>query len=152
MLGAGFLLLFTSAVPAENAQVMLTFGGDPGSPLAYAYTSALPEDDVSTYTLRIPVTNRHVATVFHDTLLTISAPGRIVQSVTAARAYRTIDDCHAARATISTELNNTLTQDYASEDNAWQRQSADGKVVGRVVCEQRRYEPMPVLRLRLEAR
>lgn len=138
-----------SAAAVENTKLIIAFGGDPGSPLPHAYNERVPENAGDTYTLRIPVVTAEIARVFYDTVLTITVPDKIVQSVTAARAYRTLIDCNAARDTILVKLRESLPRDYAAGDDTWQYQSVDGKVVGRATCENPGHYPMPVLHLEL---
>jgi len=134
---------------AENTVITLAFGGDPGSALAHAYSYGLPETDDPRYTLRVPVVDLDIKTVFHDTELTISNPEKIVQGVTASRAYATLADCDKAREVLAAKIVVALPRDYAGADAAWQRQSADGRVAARAVCESPRHYPMPVLRFEL---
>lgn len=150
LLAAALVALFGSAATAaENTIVTLAFGGDPGSPLAHAYSYGLPETDNPRYTLRIPVIDQKIKTVFYDTELTISNPAKIVQGVRASRAYATLADCDKARGLLNVKLIEAFPRDYAGTDGAWQRQSADGKVAARAVCESPRHYPMPVLRFEL---
>ena len=144
-----FVLLASTAqrALAENSHLILAFGGDPGSPLPHAYSYGVPEVEGPTYRLRIAVIDRDVKLVFYDTALTIALPEKIVQSVNAERAYPTLIACNKARTVIAAKLASGLPREYAMGGDEWQRQSADGKVVGRVVCEQPRHYPMPVLRL-----
>lgn len=136
---------------AGNAALTLTFGGDPGSPLAHAYSYGLPETSEPTYELRIPVVNPAVREVFHDTVLTVSNPEKIVQRVSARRAYRSLAECEAAREIIADTLATALPGDV-TDDEHWQRQSADGRVLARAVCESLRHEPVPVLNFELSLR
>lgn len=140
--------LCAGANAAENAALTLGFGGDPGSPLAHAYSYGLPETADPTYTLRIPVVNPEIRSVFYDTVLTVSNPGKIVQRVSASRAYRALTDCDADRAIIAEKLATALPREAVGEER-WQRQSADGRVVARAVCENLRHEPVPVLNFEL---
>jgi len=148
-----FLLLFTCLwlpeLHAGNPVLDLTFGGDPGSPLQHAYNYGLPESGEPTYTLRIPMIDKDIKTVFYDTVLTISNPGKIVQRVTAERAFRTLTDCEKAREVVTVKFNKALPRDNVTADSRWQRQSADGTVVGRLACESLRHYPLPVLRFEI---
>ena len=137
-----------SATAAENAVLTLAFGGDPGSPLAHAYSYGLPETTEPTYTLRVPVVNPEISTVFNDTVLTVSNPEKIIQRVSASRAYRSLAECDAARRIIADKLATALPRETAGEER-WQRQSADGRVVARAACENLRHEPVPVLNFEL---
>ena len=142
------LCFFASASSAENATLTLAFGGDPGSPLAHAYSYGLPETTEPTYTLRVPVVNPEIRTVFYDTVLTVSNPGKIIQRVRASRAFRSLAECNAAREIIAGKLAVALPNETAA-DERWQRQSADGRVLARSVCESLRHEPVPVLNFEL---
>jgi hypothetical protein len=147
--GALILVLLACNVnqaTAENARLTLMFGGTPGSPLTYAYNDGAPTQEDPNYTLRIEVIDLEIKKVFYDTILSVTLPDKIIQSVTAARAYRTLRDCNEARAAILDKLAEALPRAGVG-DAEWQRQSADGTVVGRAVCEQRHHYPMPVLRL-----
>ncbi len=143
-----FACLCAGANAAENAALTIGFGGDPGSPLAHAYSYGLPETADPTYTLRIPVVIPEIRTVFYDTVLTVSNPDKIVQRVTASRAFRALAECDAARAIIADKLATALPREATGEER-WQRQSADGRVVARAVCENLRHEPVPVLNFEL---
>ena len=132
---------------AENTILILGFGGDPGSPLPHSYSYGEAPSDAPTYRLRIAGVDQQVKTVFPDTELTISAPEKIVQQVAASRAYRSLTQCNEARAVVAEKLAEGLPREYVGTDSAWQRQSADGRVVGRASCETPRHYPMPVLEL-----
>lgn len=137
-----------NASAAGNAALMLAFGGDPGSPLAHAYSYGLPETAEPTYTLRIPVLNPDIRGVFYDTVLTVSNPEKIVQRVSASRAYRSRDECETARKIIADKLATALPLETVG-DERWQRHSADGRVLARATCENLRHEPVPVLNFEL---
>ena len=143
-----FVCLCASANAAENAALTLIFGGDPGSPLAHAYSYGLPETADPNYTVRIPVINPEIRTVFYDTVLTVSNPEKIIQRVSASRAYRSLAECDAAREIVADKLAAALPRETVGEER-WQRQSADGRVVARAVCENLRHEPVPVLNFEL---
>ena len=152
------ILLFTlmtsvaTQVAAENSGLIYAFGGDPGSPLTHAYSNGLPQDAGPTYTLRIAVMSPSIKDVFQDTVLTISAPEKIVQKVVAARAFRMPADCDTARDVVFKELAKALPREYGSPDEQWQLQSADGNVIARAVCTKRRHDPMPVLSMEIALR
>lgn len=137
-----------SATATENMALTLGFGGDPGSPLAHAYSYGLPETAEPTYTLRVPVVNPEISGVFHDTVLTVSNPEKIVQRVNASRAFRTLAECEAARKIIADKLATALPRETVGDDH-WQRHSADGRVLARAMCENLRHEPVPVLNFEL---
>ena len=149
------LLLLVLLIPtanqaaAENGALITAFGGDPGSPLPHAYSYGQPEGEDSIYTLRIAMMARDIKGIFYDTVLTISAPDKIVQSVTAARAYRDHNDCNTARDVVLKKLAKSLPREYALAGDEWQLQSADGKVVARVLCAKRRHDPMPILSMEI---
>lgn len=143
-----FVCWCASVAAAENAALTLAFGGDPGSPLAHAYSYGLPETVEPTYTLRIPVVNPDIRGVFYDTVLTVSNPEKIVQRVSASRAYRSLAECETARAIIADKLATALPREIAG-DERWQRHSADGRVLARATCENLRHEPVPVLNFEL---
>jgi hypothetical protein len=132
---------------AENTVLILAFGGDPGSPVPHAYNYGVPATDATTYALRIPTVDNDMAAIFYDSELSISSATKIVERVSAARAYRTMNECNEARAIVLSKLAEGLPLDYSLGDANWQRQSADGTVVGGVECENPRHYPMPVLRL-----
>lgn len=142
------VLWCVSAAAAENAELTLTFGGDPGSPLAHAYSYGLPETAEPTYTLRIPVVKPEIREVFYDTVLTVSNPEKIVQRVSASRAYRSLAECETAREIIASKLATALPRETVGDDR-WQRRSADGRVLARATCENLRHEPVPVLNFEL---
>lgn len=132
---------------AQNTILVLGFGGDPGSPLPHSYSYGKAPSDAPSYRLRIASVDQQVKTVFPDTELTISAADKTVQQVAASRAYRSLTHCNTARAVVVKKLDEGLPREYAGPDGRWQRQSADGRVVGRVSCETPRHYPMPVLEL-----
>jgi hypothetical protein len=147
----GVVLLACLCAPvaaAENVTLTLAFGGDPGSPLTHAYSYGLPETTEPTYTLRVPVVKPAVRDVFHDTVLTVSNPEKIVQRVSASRAYRSLAECDPAREIIAATLATALPLETVGDDH-WQRRSADGRVLARATCEKQRHEPVPVLRFEL---
>ena len=150
----GVLLLACLCAPvavAENVALTLAFGGDPGSPLTHAYSYGLPETTEATYTLRVPGVNPAVRDVFHDTVLTVSNPEKIVQRVSASRAFRSLAECDTAREIIAATLATALPLETVGDDH-WQRRSADGRVLARATCERLRHEPVPVLNLELALR
>ena len=139
------LASFIGTAAAVDVTFVTMFGSDPGEPVAHAYSYGLPADAGETYTLRIPAVDRKVREVFYDTVLTISNPKKIVQQVAASRAFATPEECQAARDVIEEKLAVGLSQSYTGQDGKWQRQSADGNVVARAVCEKLRHYPKPVL-------
>ena len=72
-----------------------------------------------------------------------------MQKVEAARAYRDFKGCNEAREVIIENLIRGLPNIYAGPREDWERQSADGKVVGRVLCSKRRHDSMPILNLEI---
>jgi hypothetical protein len=150
--GVFLLLLLTSTAnqaAAENGALIGAFGGDPGSPVPHAYSSGKPPAEDPTYTLRIAVLHPKLQVVFYDTVLTVRTADKIVQKVTAARAYRDFNQCNAAREITLAKLVEGLPSEYAEAGDDWDLQSTDGKVVGRAVCGKRRHDPMPVLDLEI---
>lgn len=137
----------TVPVAAENAILILRFGGDPGSPLPYGYDYGKAEGVGETYVLRIPTVDEEIKKVFYDTEMTVRTADKTVEKIVAARAFRSLRECNEAREIIVEKLAESLPREYAPGDGEWQRQSADGKVVGRTACDQPRYFPTPVLRL-----
>lgn len=140
-------LLLAKGALAENTILILAFGGEPGAPLPHAYNYGKAEVDTETYKMRIPVVDRDVQTVLADTELTVRTADNVVLAIHAARAYRTMKDCEAARSVISDKLAEALPRTAAVA--GWARAAVDGTVVARSFCDSRRYYPMPVLRLEL---
>ena len=147
LLTLAFLVGSSLQAAADNAYLIVKFGGDPGAPLAHAYDYGVPEGESPTYRLRIPVIDVDLKKIFHDTVLTVASADQIVQTVSAARAYRSRGSREAARDVVLAKLAEGLPNEYAPADGEWQRQSADGKVIAAAVCAQRRHYPMPILRL-----
>jgi hypothetical protein len=133
-----------AAIAAGSFVTLL--GGDPGSPLTHSYSYGLPQNAGENYTLRIPA-NAQVLSVFYDTVLTISAPEKIIQQVSGSRAFTTFEDCKQARNILLAQIAERMPQSYTQEDEKWQFQSADGKIVARAVCEKPRHYPRPVLHM-----
>lgn len=134
---------------AENPALIQMFGGAPGSPLPHAYSYGVPEDTSATYTLRIAVIDKEIQEIFYDTTLTIAPEDKIVRSVHASRAYRTLAACSQARDVILSKLAIALTS-ATSDATQYQLESADGETRGAVSCEQIRHYPMPILRLLID--
>ncbi len=147
-----FLYSFINPAVAGDATFVTMFGSDPGSPLAHGYSYGLPAESGATYTLRIPAADRKVREIFYDTVLTISNPEKIVQQVAASRAFDSVEACHEARNVILDKLAVGLSQSYTGQDEQWHRQSEDGSVVARAVCEKLRHYPRPVLHLLISMR
>lgn len=152
----GLILVFLASgahqAAADNTALINAFGGDPGSPLPYAYDNGVPVAMGETYTLRIPVINTDIKNIFYDTVVDVAVSDKVVYRITAARAYRTLGYCNKAREIISVHLAVGLPFAVTVDPDEWQRQSADGKVVGRVRCSRRRHDPMPVLTLTIVVR
>ena len=49
---------------ADNSALINAFGGDPGSPLPYAYDNGVAVAMGETYTLRVPVINADIRKIF----------------------------------------------------------------------------------------
>ena len=150
MLAALILTMFAGAtLAAEKSTLILNFGGSPGEPIPHSYDYGLPEDAGDFYTMRIPVIYADLAAVFHDTEVTVRSADKTVTSIYAVRAYKSLSDCNAGLAVVEEKLTAGLPREYAASDQAWQRQSPDGAVVGRVVCEKARRRPFFTIRLNI---
>ncbi len=134
---------------AENAFFVIPFGGEPGAPLAHSYDYGKAPEFASTYTMRIPSVDPEIATVLPDVELTIDPSNKIVQRVFAARAYRALTECNAAREIVQQKLTKALPAPFTGTGEAWQYQSPDGKVVGGAYCMTARYLPFPTLTVEL---
>lgn len=143
------LLLQTPGAGAENALFTIPFGSEPGQPLAHAYDYGAPPLAQGLYTMRVPSVDPVMMAHLPDVELTIEAAGRIVQRSHAARAYRALGDCTKARDEIAEKIAKVLPAPYAGSDPRYQYQSADGRVIGGVVCEHARYLPFPTLVMEL---
>lgn len=149
ILGALFVAGASRFALAENAHFVIPFGGEPGAPLAHSYDYGTPPVQEGEYALRIPSVDPDIMAILPDVELTLDAASRTVKRAHADRAYRALDDCTKAQNTLRTYLQKALPQPYAGQGEAWQFQSADGKVVGGAYCELARYLPFPILRLDL---
>lgn len=134
---------------AENALFVLPFGSEPGAPLAHAYDYGASPIKDGTYTMRIPSVEPEMMAILPDVELTVDAATKIVQRSYATRAYRALGDCTSAQITIREKLQKILPQAYAGVSEAWQFQSADGRVVGGAYCLQARHLPYPTLLVEL---
>jgi hypothetical protein len=134
---------------AENAFFVIPFGGEPGAPLAHSYDYGKAPAAEGTYTMRIPSVDPEIAAVLPDIELTIEAANKVVQRVYAARAYRALTECSMAQEVIQQKLVKALPASYTGTGEAWQYQSADGKVVGGVYCMTARHLPFPTLTVEL---
>ena len=144
------LTMFVAATfAAENSSLILNFGGSPGEPIPHSYDYGLPEDAGDYYTMRIPVVYADLAAVFHDTEVTVQSADKTVSSIYAVRAYKSLKHCNDGLAVVKEKLALGLPREYAGSDQAWQRQSPDGAVVGRVVCEKARRRPFFTIRLNI---
>ncbi|MEN9728801.1 MAG: hypothetical protein RL434_3167 [Pseudomonadota bacterium] len=133
---------------AENPDFILPFGGEPGAPLAHSYdygTSPLKE---GTYAMRIPAVDVQVASVLHDTELTVDAATKTVQRVYASRAFKAVADCEAARTLLNGKIEKVLPV-ARTGGGQWLYQSADGRVAGGAWCQTERYLPFITLFLEL---
>jgi hypothetical protein len=144
-----FLISTTNHAAAENSALIGAFGGDPGSVVPHGYRSGKPPAEDPTYTLRVASIQPQIKDVFYDTVLTVRTADNIVQRVEAARAYRDFNRCNKAREVIIEKLIKGLPDEYAGPGEGWEWQSADGKVVGRVLCGKRRHDSMPILNLEI---
>jgi len=144
-----FLISATNHAAAENGALIGAFGGDPGSVVPYGYRSGKPPAEDPTYTLRVASIQPQIRDIFYDTILTVRTADNIVQKVEAARAYRDFKGCNEAREVIIEKLIRGLPNIYTGPGEDWERQSADGKVVGRVLCSKRRHDSMPILNLEI---
>ena len=143
-----FLSIFSGGASAtENSTLTLNFGGSPGAVVPHSYDYGLPEDAGETYTMRVPVIYKDLAAVFHDMEVTVKSADKVVQSIKAVRAYKSLSDCNKGMAVVKERLVKGLPRDYAGTDGQWDFQSADGSVAGRVVCEKRRRRPFFTINL-----
>lgn len=147
------IALGLSCLPAsaENSAFILPFGGEPGAPLAHAYDYGAPPSPKGVYTMRIPVVDPEVASVLHDTELTIDAATKVVQRVSASRAFRAVADCDKARALLNGKVERVLPAPGPGE-GPWIHQSSDGRVAGGAWCETARHLPFTTLFLELALR
>jgi hypothetical protein len=143
------MLLGSAGAAAENALFTIPFGSEPGQPLAHAYDYGAPPLTEGRYTMRVPSVDPVMMAHLHDVELTIEAAGRIVQRAYAARAYRALGDCAKAREEIAEKITRVLPAPYTGSDSHYQSQSADGRVIGGIVCEQARHLPFPVLIMKI---
>ncbi len=142
------MTLATRPVMAENASFVIPFGSEPGAPLAHAYDYGVVPN-TETYTMRVPSVDPEMLAIVADIELTITAATKIVQRAYAARAYRAYGECTQAQDILRTKLQKALPQPYSGVSEAWQFQSADGRVVGGTYCQQARHLPFPILILEL---
>ena len=132
---------------ADNSHLILSFGGSPGEKLPHPYDYGVPHDATDSYTMRIPMTKPDLAAVFYDTVLTVTAPDKIVRRVEASRAYKSIRECNEALAVVEEKLVAALPKPYTGNAGAWTYWSADGKAAGAVTCTKGSKRPFTVLRL-----
>jgi len=97
----------------------------------------------------VPSVDPAIQPVLPDMELTVDAASKIVQRVTASRAYRALDECTAAQDVVRGKLAKALPQPAAGGDERWQYQSADGNVVGGAYCQLARHLPFPTLRVEI---
>ncbi|MGE0338027.1 MAG: hypothetical protein AB7Q76_22235 [Gammaproteobacteria bacterium] len=143
------LCAWAGPAPAENALFVIPFGGEPGAPLPHAYDyGAAPASD-GQYTLRVPSVDPAMQPVLPDVELTVDAASKIVSRVAASRAYRALDECTAAQKIVRGKLEKALPHPAAGDDERWQFQSADGKVVGGAYCQLARHLPFPTLQVEI---
>jgi len=134
---------------AENALFVIPFGGEPGAPLAHAYDYGAPPVNDGRYTMRIPSVDPEMMPILPDIELTLDAATKIVQRAYAVRSYRALDDCTKAQTAVRARLQQALPEPFAGQGDAWQFQSADGRIVGGAYCQMARHLPYPVLQVEL---
>ena len=143
----GLVAVGGTASAAENSTLTLNFGGSPGTAVPHSYDYGVPENAGEFYTMRVPVIYKELAEVFHDMEVTVKSADKIVQRISAVRAYKSLSDCNKGLAIVKERLAKGLPRDYAGTDAEWQYQSPDGAVVGRAVCEKRRRRPFFTINL-----
>ena len=137
------------AVPAQaqNAAFVLSFGGEPGTPLAHAYDYGGSPEGVTSFALRVPIVDPTIKTVFVDSELVVDAATRMVKQVHIERAMGTVALCTEAQAVVAKKLAELMPTPYTGTSPLWQYTA--GGVVGGVSCRQERYLPFPILILDL---
>lgn len=144
-LAALALSVQTPRASAENSGFVIAFGGEPGAPLTHSYDYGVPDGDAPSFTMRIPSIDVEVQPVLADVELTVAKAGKIVQRVHAERAYRSLNECTAARDLLAKKITALLPAAYAGANSGWQQQSADGKVGGGASCLTPRHLPFATL-------
>ncbi len=144
------LAIAAGAAGAEDPRFTLSFGGEPGAPLAHAYNYGPPKDGAPSYVMRIPLVNPKLNVIFSDVALTVRASDQHVLRVDAERAYDSLVKCSAVLDVVRKELSSVLPAPHAGDTALWQRQSADGRVIGGAYCRQERHLPFPILTLALD--
>lgn len=132
----------------ENPQFVLAFGGQPGLPLTHSYDYGLPAKVEPFYTMRIPIVDKVVNAIFHDTEMRILREGKIVDFIHAERAFASLADCTAARDALDRKLQTLLPTPYTAA-KPWEHRSEDGVTLGAAWCESERQLPNPILHLEL---
>ena len=130
---------------AENPQFVLAFGGQPGLPLTHAYDYGLPATPDPVYTMRIPIVDKVINAVFHDTELRVLREGKMVDFIHAERAFTSIAECTAARDAIDKKLKELMPVNFTGGIPPWDRQTADGVTLGAAWCQVERQLPYPIL-------
>jgi len=130
---------------AQDATLVLAFGGEPGAPLAHAYNYGAPPADAPTYVMRVPVFEPQVAAILHDGELLIDAQTKIVQRVHAERAMKTIAECTEAKKVLDAKIAAVFKLPYTGSDPRWQYLNEKGTGVGGTQCYTARHLPYVTL-------
>lgn len=143
------LALWTSLALAQDAVLVLAFGGEPGAPLAHAYNYGAAPAGSPTYIMRVPVFDPKVMPIFVDSELLIDAQTKIVQRVHVERAMKTIADCEAARKVVDEKIASAMPVPYTGGDPRWQYTNEKRTGVGGTQCYTARHLPYVTLILDL---
>ncbi len=134
-----------SAPRAQDASLVLAFGGEPGAPLAHAYDYGAPPGAEATYTMRVPIFDTKIAPILADSELLIDVKTHIVQRVHAERALKSLAECTAAKDVLDARIASVFTVPYTGSDPRWQYQSERGTGVGGTQCYLARHLPYVTL-------
>jgi hypothetical protein len=140
-------LLAAAQSQAQDAAMVLAFGGEPGAPLPHSYNYGAPQTDAATYTMRVPIFDRDVAPVFADSELTVDIAAKTVRRVHSERAFKSLTECTAAKGIVEKKLAAVMPSPYTGSDPAWQY--AKGGAVGGIYCNSARHLPYAILTLDL---
>lgn len=144
-------LLGAGTAFAQDARFVLAFGAEANAPLPHAYSYGQPPAGEKTLVMRVPLVDPALKPILTDVELTLDLEGNVVRRVHAERAYLSLDECTAAKATIDGKLAPLMPAPYTGSEAWWQYQSADGKSLGGALCRTERYLPYPVLVFDLSA-
>lgn len=146
---AALILLGSRVAVAQDASLVLAFGGEPGAPLPHAYNYGAPPAGSDVYSMRVPVFDPKVLPYLWDSELLIDAKTKIVQRVHAERAMKTIADCTAAKAVLDARIAAVFKVPYTGSDPRWQYMSEQNTGVGGTQCHTERHLPYVTLILDL---